>query len=85
MGNDGTEWTADICTFKNLILIVADGMYCANLCNIEGSICSDCNQSENENCTTDQWPNEYNNWSNFAQSVGANGQYDLGEPFIDLI
>ena len=84
MGNDGTVWTAGyMYDQESYFDCSSDGMYCANLCNIDGSICSDCNQSENENCTTDQWPDEYNNWSNFAQSVGANGQYDLGEPFID--
>ena len=33
--------------------------------------------------TTDQWPEEYNVWSNFSSDVGANDEYDLGEPFID--
>ena len=28
--------------------------------------------------------NEYNVWSNFSSDVGANDEYDLGEPFIDL-
>ena len=84
MGNDGTVWTSGyMYAQESYFDCSSDGMYCANLCNIDGSICSDCSQSENENCTTDQWPDEYNNWSNFAQSVGANGQYDLGEPFID--
>ena len=84
MGNDGTVWTAGYMYGQESYFdCSSDGMYCANLCNIDGSICSDCNQSENENCTTDQWPDEYNNWNNFSQDVGANGQYDLGEPFID--
>ena len=84
MGNDGTVWTAGyMYSEESYYDCSSDGMYCSNLCNIDGSICSDCSQSQNPNCTTDQWPEEYNVWSNFSSDVGANDEYDLGEPFID--
>ena len=48
MGNDGTVWTAGyMYDQESYFDCSSDGMYCANLCNIDGSICSDCNQSEN--------------------------------------
>ena len=58
-------------------------MYCSNLCNIDGSICSDCNQSENPNCTTDQWPKNIIIGAILVQRCRCNDEYDLGEPFID--
>jgi len=78
MGDDGTQWTTGYMKGpENFTDCNEDGSICDNNCNIDETICLDCSNSSAPNCSTTEWE------SNWVGNLG-NGEYDIGEPFLDV-